>query len=61
MSDIVKTLKSFEEAAKFIQDWIKVQKHNATVSINESLYICRNLQMICQEFWNWHAKNVKML
>jgi hypothetical protein len=33
MSDIVKTLKSFEEAAKFIQDWIKVLKHNATVSI----------------------------
>lgn len=30
-----KSLKSFEEAAKFIQDWIKVLKHNATEFAND--------------------------
>ena len=29
---LVTTLKTFEEAAKFIHDWIKVEKHNAVVS-----------------------------
>ena len=29
---IVITLKNFDEAAKWIVEWIKVLKHNATVS-----------------------------
>ena len=41
-------MRGFKEAAEFIGQWIKVQKHAATVLISQSYFHYRISQMICR-------------